>query len=199
MRTHRGNRRLFLLIQRFVNRYGPWRFHASQAWMARRLGVSVRSIKRWIHELREDGAIECKRRSQDTMLYNIERDILAPQMAPQMAPRILTNSSTKSMNTTCRKEAKPPARQEGFADELRRGLEDGGVGYGEEAFMGRVVELAIIESVEGRVAGAIFAALVRQERFRHASEAYVLAAFAGELQRYVKRLTYARLIAKVSA
>jgi len=45
----RGGRRLFLLIQKFIRKYGS--FHASQDWIAGNLKVSKRSVKYWTAEL----------------------------------------------------------------------------------------------------------------------------------------------------
>ncbi len=72
MTLSRGARRLFAVIHRFVQRYGPWGFYASRKWIADHLRKSVRSVARWVNELVSLGLIDTKRRSQETMLYNVK-------------------------------------------------------------------------------------------------------------------------------
>lgn len=113
MNLSKGAAKYFRMIKAFVARYGAWRFFASQRWIAERLNCSVRSVKRWLAELREKGVIATKRRSQETMIYNVLRETLAPQMAPQMAPRIKEESSIvfPSERNNCRLSKKPPQRE----------------------------------------------------------------------------------------
>jgi hypothetical protein len=86
MQLSRGARRLFLLIEDFVKRYGR-PFFASQLWIARRIGVCVRMVKYYFAELKRGRFIAQKRRSQMSAEITILRPIIAPQIAPQIAPR----------------------------------------------------------------------------------------------------------------
>ena len=86
-----GARRFLILTHKFILKYGPWGFYASQRWIAERMSCPIRTVKRWLRECIKAGRIQTKRRSQDTCLYNI----LSPQMSPQMSPRIKEESATQ--------------------------------------------------------------------------------------------------------
>ena len=90
----RGACRLFRLIQSFVARYKR-PFFAKQAWVAKHLQCSIRSVKRWYKELIDAGMILQRRRSQKAAEIIILRANLAPQMAPQMAPHYKEEPSVR--------------------------------------------------------------------------------------------------------
>jgi hypothetical protein len=79
----RGARRLFELIHKFIHRSGA--FFASQAWIAKHLKTSIRSVKRWTAELVKGGYVSHSTGRQQSATYRILRD-LPPKMAPHFPP-----------------------------------------------------------------------------------------------------------------
>ena len=84
MKPTRGARRLFQLIHRFIHKSGA--FYASQAWIAKNLKTSVRSVKRWTAELVDGGYIFHTSGRQHSATYRILKD-LPPKLAPHFPPK----------------------------------------------------------------------------------------------------------------
>ena len=93
MNLSRGARRLLDLLKSFARRSG--RAFPFQKTLAEKLEVKIRTIKRWVRELREGGLIAVRRRQHSSAEYEIQKgqeyEIQKGQNVPSDVPSGVEN------------------------------------------------------------------------------------------------------------
>lgn len=100
MTLSRGARRCFETLQSFLK--GKDHCWPGQAKIAERMGCSLRSVKTYLEELRQIGAITSKRRPNSSCMYTIELGFALPKMGvalPVALPEVQICTSTISSLT----------------------------------------------------------------------------------------------------
>jgi hypothetical protein len=131
---------VFRIIRNFIHRYGPWNCFVSEQWLAAKMKCSVRTVQRCLKYLREDGAIEIRRRCQQTSCYNILRDFLSHQVSHQMSHHLKEEQVGTGVNKSgCATPRKPPA----IAQRMREYVGDFRIGGkpADDRLVGKLAEL----------------------------------------------------------
>jgi len=121
MNLSRGARRLLDLLKSFARRSG--RAFPFQKTLAEKLEVKIRTIKRWVRELREAGLIAVRRRQHSSAEYEIQKGQNVPSDVPSGVENVpsghpvslLTEVKSFSGGECARVPRKPPGLAPGEA------------------------------------------------------------------------------------
>lgn len=120
MQLSRGTRRLLTELKSYARHSG--RAFPFQETLATRLGVDVRTIKRWVRELREAGQITVRRRQHSSAEYEIQKGQNVPSNVPSGAENVLSGAPYLYMSSNLELRGvrpatkKPPQSEDQFVD-----------------------------------------------------------------------------------